>query len=475
MKITILIILSSLCLYSKDRLFELQTKIEENSLTKISFNYIETLERLHHNFTPLLITKYNFYGKIETDNIEFQKFDTIIKSNSKYNSKTYLNSDFILHHDFRKNTFTELDTFQFQQEKIDISRYTPYFITNLILKNKLSILNENQNQFILFSEFNKNLIACYINKDNYLIEEIISVKHDDNFGNDTTIYKYLDYDLKFKNPTKIFVSKLNGILKDTVLISDLKYINNIIPFANKPENYYFNSDINENEELSQTKINSNISFINFKKAGVRSLIVEFKNYILVADAPLNSENGKLLLDNLKIIYPKKPVKYFSFGHHHPHYTGGIRPFINNESEIITVEEDIDYIKLLASNDHSLKADELQFSKKKIKSKIFKDSIIFSDNNIELIIYHIGELSNHTKDYCIYYFKKEKLIVEDDLIFMNKVETNWKKPSKREIAIFKFINDKNIEVENLYQTWPLNSNSFILDIKFSDYKRYCELE
>jgi len=249
----------------------------------------------------------------------------------------------------------------------------------------------------------------------------------------------------------------------------INYIDEINQFAKTPDDYYIVKFEKKEENISRTIITPKISFINFELAETRSLVVEFDTYLLVAEAPLESENGKILLDTLKKIYPNKSVKYFTFGHHHPHYTGGIRPFIDNETEIITVKEDINYLTLLAKNDHSLEPDALQKSKKQIKTKLITDSLILSDSKTELIIYHIGKLSNHTADYCIYYFPKEKIIVEGDLIFMNKDESKWTKLYSRGESIYIFIEDKNLKVEMIYQTWPFNNANFKTDIKFTDYK------
>ncbi|MFK7981909.1 MAG: hypothetical protein AB8G86_18155 [Saprospiraceae bacterium] len=93
--------------------------------------------------------------------------------------------------------------------------------------------------------------------------------------------------------------------------------------------------------LSIEKYSQNIHFINLNHCGTRSLMVEFSNFVLVAESPLNSKNGALLLKEVKKIALNKPIKYFTFGHFYPHYMGGIRPFIHHEASIICTKADRD--------------------------------------------------------------------------------------------------------------------------------------
>lgn len=468
MKLILLHLLFTINLYSQSNLELIKSKLEKKNIQKIEFEYAESSEKLQHNFTPLKISTYNIKGKIVTGNNKFQKIDTLYTFNKNYSSKIYLDEKIILHNDYNKEKFTDIDSNVFNQEKIEISRYTPYYLFNYLIKSKFEII-DSYKYTILNTDINKNKITFKVNKSSNLIDEIITVKYDDNFGNDTTKFSYVEYDKSFNFPTKILVSKINGILNDTITITNIKYIDEINQFAKTPDDYNIIKFEEKEENISRTIITPKISFINFELAETRSLIVEFDTNLLIAEAPLESENGKILLDTLKKLYPNKPVKYFTFGHHHPHYTGGIRPFIDNETEVITIEEDIDYLTLLATNDHSLNPDALHNSKKKLKSRIFSDSLKISDKNTEMIIYHIGKLSNHTSDYCIYYFPKEKIIVEDDLIFMNKDESKWTKLNSRGESIYNFIENKNLEVKMIYQTWPINSLYYNTDIEYLDYR------
>ena len=53
-----------------------------------------------------------------------------------------------------------------------------------------------------------------------------------------------------------------------------------------------------------------------------SVVVEFKDYIAVAEAPLDEARSQAVLAEAKKLVPNKPVKYLLTTHHHFDHTGG---------------------------------------------------------------------------------------------------------------------------------------------------------
>ncbi len=145
--------------------------------------------------------------------------------------------------------------------------------------------------------------------------------------------------------------------------------------------------------------------------------MEFKNFITVAEAPLNSRNGDLIIETIKEKFPNKPIKFFAFGHHHPHSLGGVRSFIHKGSTILSPIGDFDYLSFIARNPHTIKPDSLQLDKKTLHVNILGDIKTITDDNYSMQIINIGEYSHHTKDYLIFYFPEEKLIFEVNIIWI----------------------------------------------------------
>jgi flavorubredoxin len=132
------------------------------------------------------------------------------------------------------------------------------------------------------------------------------------------------------------------------------------------------------------------------------MVVELEDYIRVAEAPINSKNGEAIISEARKIAPSKPIKYFIFAHHHPHYLGGLRAFVHKDATILCTDISQPYVKYIANEPHSLKPDSLQLEPKKHKTQVISDSLILGKES-QMKIYFIGRKSAHTKDFLIYYF------------------------------------------------------------------------
>jgi hypothetical protein len=155
-----------------------------------------------------------------------------------------------------------------------------------------------------------------------------------------------------------------------------------------------------------------------------------------------------------------------FGHYHPHYLGGIRPFVHKGAIIICSDINIEYVKYIVNAPHTLKPDSLQKEPRPLQVEHIKDSLTISDGNFEMKIYFIGEKSKHTKDYLIYYFPVEKLLFQDDLVWIAK-EGEIKKAGERQAGLYNAIIELNLEIETIIQSWPVADYGVKTIIPFKD--------
>jgi hypothetical protein len=121
-------------------------------------------------------------------------------------------------------------------------------------------------------------------------------------------------------------------------------------------------------------------FILLKHTDYRIMFVEFADFFLVGEVPLNSENGELIISEVRKISQKKPVKYFVFGHYHPRYLGGIRPFIRKGANVICSKMDEEYLEYIARSPHTLNPDSLHLERRPLKIVSIKDSLSISDGS-----------------------------------------------------------------------------------------------
>lgn len=101
-----------------------------------------------------------------------------------------------------------------------------------------------------------------------------------------------------------------------------------------------------------------LHFVELKHTDDRALVVEFNHFLLVAEAPLSSENGELIIWAAQQLAPGKLINYFVAGHH-PHYLGGLRPFVQRGATVLVGPGDEAYVRYFAAAPHTLRPDSLQ--------------------------------------------------------------------------------------------------------------------
>ncbi|AZA66446.1 hypothetical protein EG345_18415 [Chryseobacterium carnipullorum] len=233
------------------------------------------------------------------------------------------------------------------------------------LKVKIDKKNANKEFAVYKAVINKNIVKLFINKKDYLLNKVTVVGDDELFGDVLSVFNYKDYvDDKIYYPKNISIEKINGKLLDEVRISKLSIdakVPNLLP---SPENFTFKEDGKLKAETKLEKYNENIYFLELKHTDDRVLVVEFKDFMLVAEAPISSENGEIIINEVKKIAPNKPIKYFAFGHFHPHYIGGIRSFVHKEANIIYNQFNKEYIDYIVNAPRTINPDRLQIEPKK---------------------------------------------------------------------------------------------------------------
>lgn len=186
---------------------------------------------------------------------------------------------------------------------------------------------------------------------------------------------------------------------------------------------------------------------------VRAAFAVFDAYVVVLDAPLRSAAGEDLLAAVRAHAPGKAIRYAVIGHHHPHYSGGIRPLIHAGATIVTTAGNVPLIEDLARRPHALEPDALAREPRAPSFLVVEGRHVFADANQTLEVHDIGPKTQHTEAYLIYYFPRERLLIEGDLAyFPSSGELPRARPATRGLA--SAIAELGLDVERIVQTWPL---------------------
>jgi glyoxylase-like metal-dependent hydrolase (beta-lactamase superfamily II) len=143
-----------------------------------------------------------------------------------------------------------------------------------------------------------------------------------------------------------------------------------------------------------------------------SVLVEFPNYAVMVESPLNDARAMGIMAEAKKLIPEKPIKYLINTHDHFDHAGGVRAWVPEGVTIITQEANKSFYENSWKAPRAVEPDRLAQSPKKASFVTFKDKYALKDGGRELDIYRIpGDIHNAVMS--MVYLPKEKILVEAD--------------------------------------------------------------
>lgn len=186
---------------------------------------------------------------------------------------------------------------------------------------------------------------------------------------------------------------------------------------------------------------------------VKTLFAVFDEYVIALDAPLCSEAGEAILDAIRARAPDKSVRYAVFSHHHPHYLGGLRPFVAEGATLVTTPGNVGLLRDCAGRRYELEPDRLQREPREAKILAVEKRHVFADRGHTLELHDIGPATAHTREFLVYYFPRLHLLVEGDLASFPASGEVWCARAAT-IGLANAIGELGLDVRTIIQTWPL---------------------
>jgi hypothetical protein len=353
-------------------------------------SYNENSNAFGHDYEPWKQSGFITKGTIWYGPEILLKSDTLTRGAKEYYSKTSFDKSTLLLQDYGDDGLYAVTEEMFANYILETARYTPALLINYFHQQKASrealTVNTADTAYAVYKLVIKNtVVRLFVNRKSGLLDKTVTLKNDDMLGDLESTYWYLDYSTSGNvlHPAKIAIDKVNGKLHDEIDVTSCTLSTEHPALLLKPADYSLVTTKETVPEITTEKYNDNIYFVTLKHTESKSAIVVFKDFVLVAEAPLSSANGELILTEAKKIAPGKPVKYFAFSHHHPWYLGGVRPFIHNGTVILSVKEDIPYIEYLASARHTLQPDSLELHPAALKTEIIESPEIITDGSCDI--------------------------------------------------------------------------------------------
>jgi glyoxylase-like metal-dependent hydrolase (beta-lactamase superfamily II) len=147
--------------------------------------------------------------------------------------------------------------------------------------------------------------------------------------------------------------------------------------------------------------------------GEGSILVEFKDYVVMVEAPGGDAVTAGSIEAAKRLTPNKPIKYVVNTHHHADHAGGMRAYVAEGIPIITHESHKKYYEeQIFKNPHSLNPDRLARMPRAPMLEFVKDKRVITDGNQTLEIYLMKD-QPHAEGLLMVYLPKSKLLMQSD--------------------------------------------------------------
>ncbi|MEE2637527.1 MAG: MBL fold metallo-hydrolase [Acidobacteriota bacterium] len=150
-----------------------------------------------------------------------------------------------------------------------------------------------------------------------------------------------------------------------------------------------------------------------------SVLVEFRDYLAVIEAPLNEERSLAVIAEVTALVPDKPIRFIINTHHHWDHLGGLRTYVHEGATVITHDGNRPYYQevlragqwVLAPDRFSLYPPE-EWSEGYIFETV-REQYLLGDDTRLVELHHVQGL-NHAAGMLVAYLPQERLVVEADL-------------------------------------------------------------
>jgi glyoxylase-like metal-dependent hydrolase (beta-lactamase superfamily II) len=144
-----------------------------------------------------------------------------------------------------------------------------------------------------------------------------------------------------------------------------------------------------------------------------SVAIEFDDYVVVVEAPLNEQRSLAVIAEVKTLIPNKPIRYLVNTHQHFDHSGGLSAYVDEGATIVTQEMNKQFYEQAFSAPRTLNPDRLAQSRKAAKIETVGDKKVLTvgTRNLEL---HWIKNSPHNDGILLAFLPKEKILIEADV-------------------------------------------------------------
>ena len=143
-----------------------------------------------------------------------------------------------------------------------------------------------------------------------------------------------------------------------------------------------------------------------------SVIVEFKDYVMMLEAGQSVARGMAYLAETKKLFPNKPIRYVMDTHPHSDHTGGLPPVVAEGAIVITQKNNVEFLEKALNTPRTLLDDTLAKNPRKAKIEAVEEKKVYTDGTRTVEMYHVFP-APHSNGLIIAYIPKEKILFQGD--------------------------------------------------------------
>ena len=348
------------------------------------------------------IAGFEFASDIIYKNGKGINYDPLLKQYFDFNGGSIANTMTYLPHNVVASALRAPLTVRYVSDQV-IDGSSAYFITcnigstldNIFIDKKTNYVLKLQRLFVSTGgdELNDFLFKDHRRVGKFVFPKRVEIiTHSNVYGPVTNTYVFADFKTDFS--------------VDTTLLK--------VPGDYKPRNYSYRKNFEVKQLAKDIYLLENITNSNAQWS-YNVLFAVMDEYVLVAEAPVNSGTTDRVIAKIKEIAPGKPIKYVVQSHHHDDHLGGIRSYIAEGTTIITTANNVDLIQKIAKTGSNIFPDKLASNPRPAIIETVKNKkLVIKDQNHEVVIYDIGP-NPHANELLIVYFPREKLLYEADMV------------------------------------------------------------
>jgi glyoxylase-like metal-dependent hydrolase (beta-lactamase superfamily II) len=143
-----------------------------------------------------------------------------------------------------------------------------------------------------------------------------------------------------------------------------------------------------------------------------SVVVEFGDYLAVAEAPLDERRSLAVIAEAKKLVPNKPIRYVLTTHHHFDHSGGLRTYVAEGATVVTHHTNVPYFEKSTVAPATLQPDAQSRNPKKPTFAGVTDKHVITDGKQTIEVYATAG-DAHTAEYTLIYLPGPGILVEGD--------------------------------------------------------------